>query len=805
MTKINYRHYICIAITLGFVACAVLLFPNAPGRVIESVRDFGLSAAYWFFESIGLKHEIIPTVTDMPVFPFFEQWGNAAPTTDLAESFDGFQSQWGAYWGKWASLPNFQRYLYSLLRGLYYFSQTILFILPFILAFVLLFKRYMKNENNNYNKDSMPLKVFKKVTKPYGSIKAWIIDLALFVKDNKRYWQLWLLLWAYSFNIITVIIEFFAFYMYFTCTFDFVSIYLQIRKLFIDLSVPFSFIPVWLWIIAGVAALVYFRRKIAYARLNQMEYNNRGFIQSLPVVVMVCGTMGTGKTTTLTDMALSQEIMFRDKAFELILESDLKFPDFPWINFELELKARIKRHTVYNLATCRRFVRSAEKRFYKYYSLSPRARTEWLNRCRRKGEQPPDYAFGYDFARYGLTYDDKLQVVSLFDVLEDYAQLYFILMVQTYLVSNYAVRTDNLLADNGNFPMWDTELFKRDSRLMNDYSRHAHIIDFDMLRLGKKLVEDNKQADFFEFGVVLITEVGKERGNQIENRGKKKTDETANTENDFTNKALKMIRHPAIVCNFVFCKVITDEQRPESWGADARDLCEVVKINEKSDNFLAMPFFAAGELLYSFISRHFERLYSQYRFNRGDNTLLMYLVKSVSGKIINYHKRTYNLFGYNRLDIRVESGAVDDKRIREFVYYLMFKKIYSNRFATNCYRGFYDEKILRSTVGINDIPEYAGVNATFDEMDGQKSYFFVDLKTNFIEGPENEQLRREELYLQRKESERVEEIERYVSALKGDALDKAIKQGKTVRESDKLIETIALHPELLPPVEPSER
>ena len=39
-----------------------------------------------------------------------------------------------------------------------------------------------------------------------------------------------------------------------------------------------------------------------------------------------------------------------------------------------------------------------------------------------------------------------------------------------------------------------------------------------------------------------------------------------------------MARHPGVVDNYTFVKVFTDEQRPESWGADARDLCTVIDI-----------------------------------------------------------------------------------------------------------------------------------------------------------------------------------------------------------------------------------
>ena len=39
--------------------------------------------------------------------------------------------------------------------------------------------------------------------------------------------------------------------------------------------------------------------------------------------------------------------------------------------------------------------------------------------------------------------------------------------------------------------MWNTDFFEKDSRLIDSYSRHSHIIDFDSLRLGKKVIENN--------------------------------------------------------------------------------------------------------------------------------------------------------------------------------------------------------------------------------------------------------------------------------------------------------------------------
>ena len=426
-------------------------------------------------------------------------------------------------------------------------------------------------------------------------------------------------------------------------------------------------------------------------------------------------------------MALSQEAMLRDKAFEKILENDLKFPNFPWVNLENAIKCEMGKHTVYNLATVRKYVRHLAACFYTarksksvYKSIKRHLKKQYNLRY-------DNLCFGYDYERYGFTYDDKLKITDIWETAETYAQLYFIYVIQSSLIiSNYSVRTDGVLSDIGNFPLWNEDFFRRDSRFAESYSRHAHIVDFDSLRLGRKVIEENINADSFEFGVVVITEVGKERGNSIELSEKKKKDETTNQKNDLFNSWLKMVRHSATVDNFPFVRVITDEQRPESWGADARDLCEIVHIRESGETRLAMPFFSLAELLYDWFFGKFTGLYYEYRYNRADNTLSMYLLKGLTAFIRKYYGGIYNRFGYCRLSVDVESGT-QDGQAESNKYYLMSKKIYSKRFSTDCFSDFFTEKALRSPVGIDDLPEYSTEKATFDELSEQNSYFINDL------------------------------------------------------------------------------
>lgn len=699
--SVDYRHYICIAITISFLLLSIFYFKYAFPRLLESFKDLWNSMVYYVSElfELGLTGEI--SVIEFTKMPFVLPW-------NLPNTWEEFKVLWTDYWDLVFTKENFMNYLIWLGDVLYYLSKILIMVMPLIIVIIMLLNKDVK-QNNDYNKDSNALKWWKKYIekKIYLPIKKWLLEFIQFIKEHPYYFKIWLWIWAFNFNIITIFVEFVAYYLYFVASFDLVSIYTQVLKLLMDLSICIDFIPTPIWILIFMIIFDIIRKNIGYSRLNHMEHRDRGFINERPIVIMLVGTMGKKKTTIITDMALSQEIMLRDKAFEKILEADLKFPYFPWVNLENSLKQAIERHSVYNLATCRRFAKSKCKKWLKKPNI--------LN------------IFGYNYERYGLFYDNKLNVTDIWKVIEDYVQLYFVYIIQSsLLISNYSIRTDNVLDDLGNFPLWNTELFRRDSRMLEAYSRHSHILDFDSLRLGKKVIENNKNADMFEFGVINITEIGKERGNNLELQTIKKNDNSTNQKNDLFNSWLKMVRHSATIDNFPFVKVICDEQRPESWGADARDLCEIVRINECSPMNLTMPFFALEDLISQIVLDKFQTRYYNYRFNRSDNTLPMYLYHGFASLLNKYLKGIYNTFGYYKIKVSVEDGT-QDGQAKQGKYFLMSKKIYSKRFSTDCFSDYFHEKALRSYIGLDDLDEFATEKASFEEMMKENSYFFNDL------------------------------------------------------------------------------
>lgn len=190
-----------------------------------------------------------------------------------------------------------------------------------------------------------------------------------------------------------------------------------------------------------------------------------------------------------------------------------------------------------------------------------------------------------------------------------------------------------------------------------------------------------------------------------------------------------MCRHSATVDNFPFIKVFTDEQRPESWGADARDLCDIINVASSSKQRLTLPFYTIEEMITEWLFNWFISLYYDFRFKRGDNTLLVYVLKKITSILYKRNARIYNTYGYCISGIEKEKGTMDGK-IEKKKYFVMNKKIYARRFSTDCFSDYFDDLAKKTKVGLNDYVEYASEKATVDELKMQNSYFINALYKN---------------------------------------------------------------------------
>ena len=721
--KLHYMHYLAFLITLGFVCLAAFKFRNGFYRMGETFRDLGTSIAYYFIELFELDFRVPVTVNEYSQIP-------ATPIFNIPATWEEFKTLWVEYWARFASKENFFAFSEAFGEGAESFSKIMLLVVvPLVLILYLMFQRYLKAVNNDYNKDSRPLRACRKIWDfTYKPLAYFIKSFIEFLREHDKYYKIWLFIWAFNLNVLVIGLEFFAYYFYLVSSFDLISIYIQVVKLFRDLSVPVAFLPGITWVILGLWIFDYIRKKIAYQILYHHEAMNCGFINERSLNVLACGTMGKKKTTLITDMLILQEKMFRDKALELMLKNDMKFPNFPWINLENFIKESMLRHRMYNLATIRKTIRHLKFCFEEYYSGDAEMQRVIRRHLKRRYKlEYENLIFDYNFERYGLIYDDKLKLTDIWTVLENYAQEYFIYVTKSSLIiANFSVRTDSILTDLGNLPMRDNDFYHRNSKFIYEMSRYAHIVDYDAMRLGRKVADKNPKRDSIEFGAIGESENGKERKNNLQLQEIKKKDEGTNQKNDGYTDFNKMMRHAATIDYNSFIRKFGDEQRPESLGADVRDTYDVIHIKDGGKTKLALPFFFVEELFYSFFYDKFVKLYTQYRFVRGDNTLIMHVLKKAASKLQNYYSNTYNLFGYSKMKIQVESGTLDGE-ITDKAYYLDNKRIYSDRFSTDCFSGFFETKALRSKIGIDDLEEYKTSKATLDELKKQNSYFIAEL------------------------------------------------------------------------------
>lgn len=758
--KIDYRHYICVGITIIFLLLLLFKFKYGILRIKESFYDLWTCALFWWDKFTNGDLQANLKINEFTALPFVLPF-------NLPNTWEEFKVLFVEYWMLFISKENFRSYLLLLGDILYYLSKILMIILPIIILVINAFNSYFKERDNTiektleviikkydgrinttkfynellllefpvsktyiqllkkgyigriknkiyitekgekkYNKligDSLPLKVYKFIENEiYFKIKIWILEFKEFLLDNKEYLKIWLVIWMINFNIITIIIEFVAYYMYLTGSWNFISLYKQVLKLLMDLSVMINFIPKIIWLFIAYKVLNLIRKNRAIDKLEHYENRDRGVINSLGLVAIICGNTGKGKNLIATDMTLSKQVMLRDDSLEIIQKIKVKFPNFPWDTFDNAVIENYKNRKVYKKAQI----------------------DIWINELKEKFDKCPlsKNIFNYDVYHYELWYFNGLHDEYIFDVLSNYAKALLIYITSSSLIlSNYPIRSDDGYIDKGYFPLWYTDFFTKNKDLKEVYTQYSHIMDYDIVRLGTKMINNNPNCGAYEYGILVLDEYGKEKGNQITNREIKISDLECNAKNELSELYFKTYRHLITIDYDTFGWTLMLEQRPESIGADSREIAEkIVYIREVGEEKNALFFFGVDEVIYDFVKRTFDNIDIKYKSVRKDNTLFIYLIRKISSLIINNHKRKVNKFGYSIYKLQLENSTMDNT-FKDVKYYRLNAKVFDDRYKTNCFEDPYHQRSMNSPLNIDDIKCYKSLNQTTEEMKLQNS------------------------------------------------------------------------------------
>lgn len=664
-------------------------------RLFGSVVDLGVSIAEYlltiFMFDLSFLPVTIDRVPDVPFVPFLP-----LDSSSLSGALERF-------FALLFDAEHFVTYNAGVVDALLILQR---FLLPIILlVFVIRVKlEDAANEENDRFDDVTPgAGRWKKIFAFFAKIR----DFVLSIFYACPAWLSWTMLFAIlaGTNLLTVIVGFLANVFHLSVSLSFRSFWIQIYKLALDLTITFSTLPWYVWVIVFYVVFCKLRRVFAMNRLVTMEGKIREFIKRLPLAVLITGKIGVGKTQNNMNLTLSMQDAMREKMQESMLTIRAEFPEYPWENLDRQIGV---------MYLCGDLPSKAE------------TRTLFASLVRE-----PDIFFGYDGTR---TFSDGVIVKYLSDRIVDYAELQFMYRVQCLVSSSYSMRVDGDFTDKGKMPLWTTDYFGTPPFDPHGAAVRSHILDFDTLRLGKTFCEESAGA--WEFGILSHTEMGKDFGNALTNKDIKTTDKTANIKNDMLIDRIKILRHSSTACYTPYCQYIGDEQRPTSLGADALELCDVLKISDSSESKSVYPLLTIERFFYDLLESLWFGWYATRAVNRADTDAFVFLLRRLMQTFYPKIEEQRQLFGYQKLKVRLVDGADLDAEPEVFEIYNCFKKTRAGRYATDCFSDIVATRALRSDWEFDLSKSYEGDEATPEELERQHSYF--GRKLLHIRGEDND-------------------------------------------------------------------
>ena len=228
--RLTKKLYIAMSlmITAIFILLGVFVFRDSYLRLWESCKDLGISAKYYFCEIFGIEHSGRITVTERS--EIFKMSGL------LPETSSGFSEKAKRYFGLLISRSNLSAWGSATLRHLGRAARTIIIFLPIVLAMWWIFKKLYGRYNTDHGKDTLPLRIFKKVMSlTYQPLKRFLLGYTAYLKESGKWKTLWLWSWVLHLNLASVGVGFISYYLYFAVSYEMGSLYGQFYKLAADL------------------------------------------------------------------------------------------------------------------------------------------------------------------------------------------------------------------------------------------------------------------------------------------------------------------------------------------------------------------------------------------------------------------------------------------------------------------------------------------------------------------------------------------------------------------------------------------
>lgn len=696
--------FVVILITIIFLC---LINYSFVFRLYDSVISFFKSFYYYFV--------YIFRIEENPVAP--NTYYDIAITNPYNYSFPlpTSNSVFLSWFQGWFFILFNKDYFLSSTSFIYNLFSSLNIILMFAVSIVLLYffgsSFYFSEQNPEKVGYTNGYKRFNKFEDKFiVPVISYFKDFKVFLSKHQIIIKLWILVLLFELNIISAILDVLSYYFIFSASFNFVYLWKLVYSTIYSLWPLFINIPLFIWIILIYVVFCYIRYKNAINFLSHKDYINRDFVSSLGVATFIKGAPGSGKTTLMTDFVLSCEQNNRYAFLDIINKYKAIFKNFDFNKFFIWIKNLKKKGVVFNDTQLEYFI-NLKKSIY----------IDCLN-GKVSNLSVKNMLFQYDLSLFPEVIFDGSKNIDVFEMMIIVGKAYWYYIIEVPLVfSNYPIRFDSFLNNKDYLlPTWCFPYFNVSGLDFDLLSKICPIIDNNTMRFGKKLTSDHVAPTLGCFTVVM-TECDKERGNQFDKVGMKKEDDFANLVNDYYNLTLKLSRHFSTIDFRPFFRFFSDSQRVGSVNSDFIETNEnIVTISSNREKHLAIKCWFYEEIFLEFLIGVRRKFNINYDSTRNYTSCIYYLVNFILGFFELHYIRTMNKFLYEKCNLKVTDGNQENDR--DVVYFLLYKKIYSNRFATDVYKKWFEKEALESRTLFEDYPVFKTLYVDEAELNYENSF-----------------------------------------------------------------------------------
>ena len=180
------------------VGLGVLFFDTSYERIWEGIKDIWSSLQYFFITLFGIDKEIEPSVLKTSIAH--------ESILKIPGGMNGFFSMVGDYFKLLFTKDNFTKWIDVVGERALNVLVFLLILIPSIIAITLMIKLVYSFGNTDHNKDSLPLKIYKKSV---GVFVFWLKSIILRTKEliqTNDYLKYTLLcIWLLNFNILILL------------------------------------------------------------------------------------------------------------------------------------------------------------------------------------------------------------------------------------------------------------------------------------------------------------------------------------------------------------------------------------------------------------------------------------------------------------------------------------------------------------------------------------------------------------------------------------------------------------------------